>query len=57
MYFMAVTLLGLGGLVNRSSGGVGHDRHPSRNWRVNALAHETSPCLLQRKDDPVDWLP
>jgi hypothetical protein len=24
---------------------------------MNALAHETSPYLLQHKDNPVDWLP
>jgi uncharacterized protein YyaL (SSP411 family) len=24
---------------------------------ANALAHETSPYLLQHKDNPVDWLP
>jgi uncharacterized protein YyaL (SSP411 family) len=24
---------------------------------VNALAHETSPYLLQHRDNPVDWLP
>ena len=23
----------------------------------NALAHETSPYLLQHRDNPVDWLP
>ena len=24
---------------------------------ANALAHETSPYLLQHRDNPVDWLP
>ena len=24
---------------------------------MNALANETSPYLLQHKDNPVDWLP
>ena len=23
----------------------------------NRLAHETSPCLLRHKDNPVDWYP
>ncbi|MET7849033.1 thioredoxin domain-containing protein [Streptomyces avermitilis] len=34
-------------------------RHP-RPWesgRVNRLAHETSPYLLQHADNPVDWWP
>ncbi|WSB69296.1 thioredoxin domain-containing protein [Streptomyces decoyicus] len=24
---------------------------------TNRLAHETSPCLLQHADNPVDWWP
>ena len=36
--------------------------HHADDWVVreampNALAGETSPYLLQHKDNPVDWLP
>src|SRR3954471_13145551 len=43
--------------VSLTTGGHGGSRPPDRSWRMNALAEETSPYLLQHKDNPVDWLP
>jgi uncharacterized protein len=32
-------------------------RRGSLKWMTNRLAEETSPYLLQHRDNPVDWLP
>jgi uncharacterized protein YyaL (SSP411 family) len=42
---VAVVILVLGGIAM-------HQKH-----RLNRLAHETSPYLLQHADNPVDWFP